>query len=110
MAKVFEDYNFEEGSYSISFKRLRGSPNLEFEIFDKEVLKKLKEKWDFEESDSIGRCGYDYFIQLKNNGQVEITYLMCFHCKRLIQEKTKPWKVFEINPEFIQNYIDLILK
>ena len=109
MFQVFRDYDFEDGGYSLFFKNMRGRTDFEFEISEKELLVEIKKEWNFLENDSIGRCWYDYYMEVRRNGEKVSSYLMCFICKRLIKEKSNPVELFEIDPTFIQKYIDQFL-
>ena len=106
MSKIFADYNFEDENYSIEIKRMGGSSELL--ISEKSTLKMIKEKWDFNPTDSIGRCGYDYNLEIRKDGQLKDNCLMCFSCNTLSFEGTNPWRLYRINPDFIENFMKMV--
>ena len=103
--KVFENHNFEEEGYSIIFEETRSGANLKYEITDLEFLKRIKRDWVFKPTNSLGRCGDDYHIQIKKDQQIVATYSMCFSCKTLFLIGSQPIQAFEVDVDFVMNFI-----
>lgn len=106
--RVFENFDFEEEGYSIIFKEIRSDSNSKFEIIDKQLLKKIQKDWTFKLTNSLGRCGYDYQITVKKEDQIIKTFLMCFSCSTLYSSDIKPLKIFNIDSDFVIEFIKKI--
>lgn len=87
-AHVFESFNFDSGEYILyAFdQRNRENPK-HFFLNDQNKLKGLTEKWVFDKTDSIGRCGYDYDLNVFNGEKYEGGISICFNCNSLIVNK-----------------------
>lgn len=87
-AHVFESFNFDSGEYILYAFDWRNSENPKhFFLNDQNKLKGLAGKWVFDKKDSLGRCGYDYDLNVFNGKKYEGGISICFNCNSLIVNK-----------------------
>lgn len=87
-AHVFESFNFDSGEYILYAFDWRNSKNPKhFFLNDQNKLKELAGKWVFDKKDSLGRCGYDYDLNVFNGKKYEGGISICFNCNSLIVDK-----------------------